>query len=63
MGARADQVQVVDLFAAIVGTEPRALRQDRFHAEGGATKGRQAILEILWREHARCDDLVREAGQ
>ena len=63
MGAGADEIEVAISSLLVVRPEPRALRQDRLQPEGGAAERRQAVLEILRRQHTRSDDLVLQAGQ
>ena len=63
MGAGADQIQPVDVFAAVVRPEPGALRQHRLEPERGAAERQQPVLEILRRQQARGDDLAFQIGQ
>ena len=63
MGACADQEESFDLFAAIVRSEPRALKQLWLKRKRSASVGQQALLKINRCEHVRRDDRTPEAWQ
>jgi hypothetical protein len=63
MSASADQEEVPHLLAAIVRTEPGALRQQRLQAEAGAERGIQIVAEVERRRDFRDDEMLAQVRQ
>ena len=62
VGARADEIEIVDHIIAVVRTEPGALSKQRFEAEGAADMGVEIGGEICRGVMEADDDLVVNVG-
>src|SRR5579884_2208272 len=63
MRARAHEVEVGDVFAAVVRAKVGGLRQDRLEREGTAAVAIQCVTEVARVDHVLSHDMPREAGQ
>ena len=57
VSARADEVEILDVFADVVGAEPGALGEDGLELEGGAEVRVEVGLEIERRVDHLADDV------
>ena len=62
MRARADEEEILHVFADVVRTEPGALGEDRLELEGGAEMGVELRLEIERRPDELADDVLAQIG-
>ena len=62
MGARADEVEALDVLAAVVRSEPGALCNPRLVTKGSSFDRVQSVVEILRRQQSGGDDAIAKAG-